>query len=342
MKRILPLDGVRAVAFLIIFLRHGFEIPLLWAGVDIFFVLSGFLITSLLMEARGKPDAWGHFYERRALRILPPLILTLILATYLFQLHWGKNILWYALFAMNFAEVFHRGAPGLGILWSLAVEEQFYLFWPIVALRFAPRTVMKVAIVLMVLAPVARGIATPFLPGHWAIYYLMPFRMDLLASGALMAVLWRERGFGAAWARWGLGLMFGGVVVFAVLAKSVHGFRALDNTVVFNVFGYSLICCIAAGLIAFTLGSNKGWWVTVMAAKPVRWIGLISYTAYLVHAGAIGLITPFSSHAGNVALAFLVTIAYAWASWQLMEKPILRLSPGSWIRQHMKKAVLVG
>jgi peptidoglycan/LPS O-acetylase OafA/YrhL len=128
MKRILRLDGVRALAFLTIFVHHGFDLPHLWAAVDVFFVLSGFLITSILMESRGKEGAWGRFYERRALRILPPYVAFLLLASFFLHLHWDHKVLWYALFAMNFAEVFKLGVPGLGILWSLAVEEQFYLF----------------------------------------------------------------------------------------------------------------------------------------------------------------------------------------------------------------------
>src|SRR5580658_6430483 len=171
MKRILRLDGVRALAFLTIFVHHGFGVRHLWAGVDIFFVLSGFLITSILMDGHGKEGAWSRFYERRALRILPPYLVFLLLATFVFHLRWGKNALWYGLFAMNFAEAFNLGVPGLGILWSLAVEEQFYLFWPIVALRFSPRIVLRCAVALIVLAPILRGIATPFLHDHSAIYY---------------------------------------------------------------------------------------------------------------------------------------------------------------------------
>ena len=113
MTRILRLDGVRAIAFLTIFVHHAFGIPHLWAGVDIFFVLSGFLITSILMDGRGKQGAWGRFYERRALRILPPYGAFLLLATLFLHLHWDHKGLWYALFAMNFAEVLGVGVRAL-------------------------------------------------------------------------------------------------------------------------------------------------------------------------------------------------------------------------------------
>jgi peptidoglycan/LPS O-acetylase OafA/YrhL len=337
MKRISRLDGVRAVAFLTIFVHHGFGVPHLWVGVDIFFVLSGFLITSILMEGRGKEGAWSRFYERRALRILPPYLVFLLLATFFFHIQWGKNALWYGLFAMNFAEVFKLGVPGLGILWSLAVEEQFYLFWPIVALRFSPRVVLRFAVALIILAPVLRGVATPFLPDHSAIYYLMPFRMDLLASGAVLAVLWRKPGSLLIWRRWGLVLMGAGLLLLAACARVFYDFHADGNTIVFNVLGYSLICCVATGLIAFTLGADEGWWMKLMTWKPVRWIGLISYTSYLIHTGALGLITPFPSRVLNHALAFAFTVAYASLSWLFLEKPILRLRPSAWLSARRKQ-----
>jgi peptidoglycan/LPS O-acetylase OafA/YrhL len=331
MKRILRLDGVRALAFITIFVHHGFGVPHLWAGVDIFFVLSGFLITSILMDGRGKEGTWARFYERRALRILPPYGAFLLLATFFLHLQWHHKALWYVLFAMNFAEVFNLGVPGLGILWSLAVEEQFYLFWPFVALRFSPRIVLRCAIALIVLAPVLRGVATPFLHDHSAIYYLMPFRMDLLASGALLAVLWQQPGALEKWRRSGLVLMAAGFSLLVLCTLIFPHFHAEGNTILFNVLGYSFICSIATGLLAFTLGSDKGLWMKLMSWKPVRWIGLVSYTSYLIHAGVLALVRPSSSLIVNHGIAFAVVIAYASLSWLFLEKPVLKLRPSAWL-----------
>ena len=148
MARILRLDGVRALAFLTIFVHHGLGIPHLWAGVDIFFVLSGFLITSILMDGRGKEGAWGRFYERRALRILPPYAAFLLLATFSLHLQWDHNALWYALFAMNFAEVFQLGVRALafcgpwqsksssisfGLSWLFAFRPESFLDVPLLS-----------------------------------------------------------------------------------------------------------------------------------------------------------------------------------------------------------------
>jgi peptidoglycan/LPS O-acetylase OafA/YrhL len=340
MQRILRLDGVRAVAFVTIFVHHAFNIRHLWAGVDIFFVLSGFLITSILMVGRGSEGAWVRFYERRAVRILPPYLMFLVLATVFLHLKWDHKGWWYALFGMNIAEALHLGVPGLGILWSLAVEEQFYLFWPFVALRVAPRSVLTCAVCLIVTAPILRGLATPFLVEHSAIYYLMPFRMDLLASGAVLAVLWQQRGALITWRRWGLALVAGGLSLLLGCSLMFPTFHADDNTVAFNIVGYSLIGCVATGLLAFTLGSVDGWWMRLMTWKPVRWIGLVSYTGYLIHTGVLALVNPSSSVIFNRVLAFAVVMAYASISWLLIEKPVLQLRPSEWLGARRQKKLM--
>jgi peptidoglycan/LPS O-acetylase OafA/YrhL len=238
---------------------------------------------------------------------------------------------------MNFAEVFKQGVPGLGILWSLAVEEQFYLFWPFIALRCSPRIVLRSAVALVVLAPILRGVATPFLQEHSAIYYLMPFRMDLLAAGAVLSVLWQNPGNLARWRRWGLGLMFGGLIMLIACTRIFPDFHAEGNTVVFNVLGYSLICCVATGLLAFTLGADRGLWMKLLSSPPVRWVGMISYTSYLIHTGVMAVVVPFSSLALNRALAFVIVIAYASLSWLFFEKPILKLRPTAWLSGRRKQ-----
>jgi peptidoglycan/LPS O-acetylase OafA/YrhL len=161
--------------------------------------------------------------------------------------------------------------------------------------------------------------------------------MDLLASGAVLSVLWREPGSLAVWRRWGLVLMGGGLLLLVVCVRVFHDFHAEGNTILFNVLGYSLICSVATGLLAFTLGAETGWWATLMTWKPVRGIGLVSYTSYLVHTGALALINPFSSQVLNRALAFVFVIAYAGLSWFLLEKPILQLRPAAWLSSRRKQ-----
>ena len=179
--------------------------------------------------------------------------------------------------------------------------------------------------------------ATPFLNDHAAIYYLMPFRMDLLASGALLAVLWQQPGELVKWRRWGIALMGAGLSLLVLCTLVITPFHAEANTILFNTLGYSLICCVATGLLAFTLGSEEGWYAKLITWKPVRWIGLISYTSYLIHTGVLALVDPSSSMIVNRVLAFAVVIAYASLSWILLEKPILRLRPSAWLIAHRSK-----
>ncbi|MFL6351039.1 MAG: acyltransferase family protein, partial [Bryobacteraceae bacterium] len=186
--RILELDGLRAFAILSVFLYHVWSPPLSWMGVDIFFVLSGFLITGILLGRKSKPGYFTAFYGRRARRILAPYYLMLVLSSVLFGTAWIKQWPWYLFFASNVPNALHMVPHrSLDVLWSLAVEEQFYLLWPVAILFLSETALVWTATALIVLAPVLRGIATPFISTSAPIYHLMPFRMDLLASGALIA-----------------------------------------------------------------------------------------------------------------------------------------------------------
>src|SRR5436190_8842575 len=107
-KRILELDGLRAFAILSVFMYHALALPLSWMGVDIFFVLSGFLITGILLERKLKPGYFSGFYSSRARRILAPYCLLLVLSTVLFGSIWMKQRYWYAFLTSNIASAFHR------------------------------------------------------------------------------------------------------------------------------------------------------------------------------------------------------------------------------------------
>src|SRR5579862_9811965 len=103
-KRILQLDGLRGVAILCVFMNHALQVPLTWMGVDIFFVLSGFLITGILLDRRDKGDSYfGYFYARRARRILPPYVIAMAIFTLLNGAAWTGKWYFYAFFAMNVA-----------------------------------------------------------------------------------------------------------------------------------------------------------------------------------------------------------------------------------------------
>jgi peptidoglycan/LPS O-acetylase OafA/YrhL len=126
------LDGVRALAITAVFLHHAFKIRLLWMGVDLFFILSGFLITGILLQHKTQPIGryFAEFYNRRVRRILPPYLLLLIVTTILFGVAWMRYAYLYVML-MNVIRALSLERPvSLEVLWSLAVEEQFYLLWP--------------------------------------------------------------------------------------------------------------------------------------------------------------------------------------------------------------------
>jgi peptidoglycan/LPS O-acetylase OafA/YrhL len=179
-SRIPQLDGLRAIAMLSVFLYAGLGVPLLWMGVDLFFVLSGFLITGILLERKQTGTSYfRYFYSRRAKPILPPYCLLMVISSLLFGTAWLRHWYWFAFFLTNIPLAFHQlSHPSLGVLWSLAVEEQFYVIWPVVVLLTREALLSWVAWGLLLLAPILRVLATPHLATFAPIYNLTPFRME--------------------------------------------------------------------------------------------------------------------------------------------------------------------
>jgi peptidoglycan/LPS O-acetylase OafA/YrhL len=322
--RIFSLDGVRAVAVLAVFLNHALGVSL-WMGVDLFFVLSGFLITGILLERKARKQSFfAYFYARRARRILPPYLLLLTLSSLLYGVGWLDHWWWYALFAQNIADALGKhGNPGFGVLWSLAIEEQFYLVWPLVVRFSSERALAIVAAAGIFVAPVLRAAATPFVSSFWPIYFLTPFRMDLLCAGALLAVLMRtnrqlpERLSAAAW-----------IALCATLAVLfwLHRHYPLirdANQALSNAALYSLTLVMSASIVILAL--NRGSVVARVLSNPLFvFIGTISYTIYLVHLTFIGFAWRMGFGRYESALAALVvTLAYATVSWLVLEKPLL-------------------
>ncbi|GLU33481.1 acyltransferase [Trinickia caryophylli] len=324
-RRIVQLDGVRAVAVLAVFLNHALGISL-WMGVDLFFVLSGFLITGILLDRKSRNQSYfGYFYARRARRILPPYLMLLVLSTLLFGTGWMSQWWWYAFFATNIGQSLGvSGNPGFGPLWSLAVEEQFYLVWPIVVLFVSERTLGFVAAAGVILAPVLRAVATPFFSEFWPIYFLTPFRMDLLCAGALLCILVRrqpdlpERMKWVAWAG-----LFGALATLGWL--HVHYPLIRDsNQPLSNAGLYSVTLVLSTSAIVLALRS-RGIVTRVLSNPLLVYIGTISYTFYLVHVTFIGLMWRLDMGRYASALSALaLTIVYATLSWFWIEKRLVR------------------
>jgi len=326
-KRIEQLDGVRTVAIAAVFIHHTLKIKLLWMGVDLFFILSGFLITGILLHNKSQKlgQYFGHFYKRRARRILPPYALLLVVTSVVFGLAWIRHWHYYFLF-MNFLLAFHIPHPqSLDILWSLAVEEQFYLFWPFAVYFLSEQAIIWLAAAIVVIASALRWFCTPFFSSHWPVYALTPFRMDLLATGALIAVLWRKRkDLIERFGHYGLiSSALALLVLFALSRKA--GFTTTANAPLPNVCIYELTLIACAGAMLWAL---SGRMTAILTLSPVRYLGRISYTIYLIHLTIFLLVARYLH--GSLAIC-VVTLAlstiYASLSWVILEQPLLTGKP---------------
>ena len=324
--RVLQFDGLRAVAFGLVYLNHFIRLPLLWAGVDVFFVLSGFLITGILLERKrlGGPY-FSYFYRRRAFRILPSYVLAIIGYGLLFT--WSQyKPLWLFLLAPNVQAFCPHPADFLP-LWSLAIEEQFYLVWPLLVLFTSEKTLLRLSVAALVFTPILRVVCTPLFPNHFYIYALTPFRADLLCAGAALALLWKRRTPVVEFriTRWAGPVCLLGLLLFAG-TQAFPAFRLAHNTRVANGLVYLFSLTASAGLVACTL-TSKGWLRALLSTPPLRFMGEISYTMYLFHE-MIGV--RLERHFGFsmvVKLAsFLAIVAYASVSWFLMERPLIRFA----------------
>ncbi|MGV2289761.1 acyltransferase [Trinickia sp. YCB016] len=333
-ERIVQLDGLRAIAVLAVFAQHALKAPL-WMGVDLFFVLSGFLITGILLDRKARGQSYfSYFYARRARRILPPYLLLMVVSSLLFGLGWAEHWQWYTFFATNIGDALDQaGHPSLNVLWSLAVEEQFYLFWPFVVLFASERALLFVAAALIVIVPVLRAVSTPFFDTFWPIYYLTPFRMDLLSAGALLAVLVRQDA--NALARLKVVAYIGFLAALAVLAwLHLHypRFRAA-NTPLSNAGLYSVSLVLCTSLVVIALQS-KGIVKRLLSHPVLVYIGTISYTIYLIHLSILYALWPhIHNRYAAAAAALAITLAYASLTWFGFEKRLIHGGPRHEARQ---------
>jgi peptidoglycan/LPS O-acetylase OafA/YrhL len=335
-QKIPQLDAVRGIAILLVLVHnlHWFEFPPLtlvskygWMGVDLFFVLSGFLITGILLDARGSANYFRNFYARRGLRIWPLYYLVLVFmfvivplvrpqdAAEIFQ----RATPWwsYPFFLQNFLVAAPALAVGaLGVSWSLAVEELFYLVWPFFV-RFLPVERLQIlAWVVLLTSPLFR---LDFLSRQWIIYSNPFCRLDGLMAGALLAILVRKPGFApnrllkVAWIAF---------LVGAPLAITTAAYGVTWLT-------FSMAAVASAGFVYLGLFEANAWFRALLTNRFLMFTGTISYALYLLHKIPDDVFKrlhwkdahPLAAFWAIVAISYLLAIV----SRSLVEKPFLNL-----------------
>jgi peptidoglycan/LPS O-acetylase OafA/YrhL len=296
------LDGLRGVAILLVLL-HGFDVigdthgffhalgtllDIGWIGVQLFFVLSGFLITGILLDTRGDAGYYRTFFVRRVLRIFPLYYGVLFVAFVALPLFVatgdsGQHQIWLWTYLANFAAPFGFGEPAFPHFWSLCVEEQFYLVWPLLVRVSGRRGVMLISSVLVVSAILARIFLRQHFGepvGHEAAYMFTPGRMDALAIGALIAALLREPR-SAAWmaARTPATFAIAGIALLGLSLLSGHLQRTGASM---QAFGYTLIAASFGLLLCGAL--RPGVLAQGLSCAPLRRSGLYSYGMYVFYA----------------------------------------------------------
>jgi peptidoglycan/LPS O-acetylase OafA/YrhL len=384
------LDGMRAIAFLMVFCHHYLHLPWGWAGVDLFFVLSGFLITGILFDTRNDPNRARNFYIRRTLRIFP-LYYGVMIALLLLEpiAHWHLSWGWlvWPAYLGNYAGFIHPYAAGdalqkladfqpngtlrgghplffLGHFWSLCVEEQFYLAWP--WLVFWIRDRRKLLFICAATVPLClamRLTGQHFLPmwmlENQILYRATPFRLDALLLGGFLALVIRGD--------YGRTLLLAARPAFPIAIALIFFFALLPaNWPLWHypfplpdwkyTWGLSAIDFFSALLILVSIQPGT-WMYRALCARLLRWIGRISYGAYVLHdiphllyldvalklvriADSRSNISEYAIRlqatvfAAVIALTF--TLIFAWLSFRFFESPFLNLKE-RWTRREIDR-----
>jgi peptidoglycan/LPS O-acetylase OafA/YrhL len=354
-EKIPQLDALRGIAILLVIahnatLHYGttsYLHPLFdrgWMGVDLFFVLSGFLISGILLDTKESPNYFKNFYARRVLRIWP-LYYCLLAFMFVVLPHasasqgvaiFAKSSPWWAypFFLQNFLLPLSTDAAGpLGVTWSLAIEEQFYLVWPIIVRFLSKRQVAILAMVEIAASPFLRY----FLEAHHVHIYANFFcRLDGLMLGAFLAALVRSKDFVRE--RY-IGLALAVLAVATPLAVIMDLRRA--EWIVFT------FTSLAAGAIVYlAMFWQQKWFQWPLANRFLLFTGTISYGLFLLHkiafAGVDGLHVNSVKHP-LLTLGVIVVGSYVLAitSWNVLEHPFLRLKRFFALRRRATPASVV-
>lgn len=358
------LDGLRAIAILLVFATHTDLLEIGWVGVQLFFVLSGFLITGILLDMKDSLPIGAYFikfYGRRFLRIFPLyyfyLAIMVVVAYWLLVLDFRSSTveiffdqLWYAVFYVY--DIFYRAAwfhPSqfLDHFWSLSVEEQFYIVWPLLLLLFPKEHLKKLFILFIFLGAGFRILLYLwYLSGDnlWffrepfgLVVYALPFsHLDAFAFGAYISryTIWRPRaqllvltllvstvGFIVTYFATG---SMGAITALGYSLPLGTGYQFIWMYTLLNYFFAVLIYCVV----------RERFWVRFLELPWLRYLGKISYGMYVYHLALIWFTWEFFEEKGQegteyywlkFAIALVATVLVSTLSYHFLEKPVLNL-----------------
>jgi peptidoglycan/LPS O-acetylase OafA/YrhL len=362
-RHIPALDGIRGIAILMVLFLHLFwsnsspEGNLLvraiaqlrtvcWIGVDLFFVLSGFLLTGILYDTLNNSRYFRNFYGRRSLRIFPlyyAFLFVVIGVSYAQGYHWFSGTFYYLTYTVNLLwnGVPYTTAPWVNInhFWSLCIEEQFYMVWPLLIYRL--RTKKRIASAIIVLAACGLLLRTYLvLSGAtvlhpYSVYAWSPARFDTLLLGGLLAVAIRSR-FRGQVLRWAWLVFACGAGVLTVYGFWHGSFEALDDGLM-GTIGLSLLGVTFSALVGASL-THTSMYARFFSNPVLRFFGRYSYGLYVYHYVLKGMmdeyLAPWLQQLTQSKLllvvlhgciVLLVTIVVAVVSFEYFEKPILGL-----------------
>jgi peptidoglycan/LPS O-acetylase OafA/YrhL len=333
MKRIAQLDSVRGLAVLLVLLHNtdkshstGLLAQYGWMGVDLFFVLSGFLITGILLDSKAHQGYFRNFYARRCLRIWPlyycALFFMFVVVPWVrpsdaSQIFAARSMPWwsYLIYLQNFFVPSITKATGLlGVTWSLAVEEQFYAVWPLVVRFLTETQLRRLSITLICCSPILRF----FLHHRGFNVYPNTFcRLDGLMAGALLALAFRSKSFSPD-----------AYVRPAWIALIVASPLALITAGRVEWLVYSLTALASVSFVHLALCSRRKWLQAIMANRFLIFSGTISYGIYVLEKIPADLAMSLHLYHHPALTLLITTVAtytLATLSWHLLERPFLRL-----------------
>ena len=339
------LDGLRGIAILMVMIHRfwprtgvGVAADLAgtgWIGVDLFFVISGFLITGILLDTKDDGGYFKNFYARRMLRIFP-LYYLFVIGVFVafsgnpaFREHAGSPF-WYLAHLGNVPEgVLEHDVPyWLGPIWSLAIEEQFYLTFPWLVYALDRRKLTLLLFGMILAAPLIRLTTMLALPDHERFQYLFTLcRIDTIAVGCLLAVAVRaldlERHRKTVFR-----IAVVAMPMIVVLAIGSH----LDRTSPFDrVFGYSIVAIGCAAVLALVLLGRGQRSTAMLRFAPLAYLGKLCFGLYLLHRPADTIVSALAARIGLSGELWLMpaklvmAVVLATISWRLIERPFLGL-----------------